>query len=135
MKIENDPPVQPEEGAVVIDLAGRRIARGFTRGRGCRHRHLTYDQRERRIWCQDCNRTVEPFDAFMVVAEGFDDMVRDARRLKREAEDALAKTIHLRAAQAIEKLWRGRKHDPCCPACGSALTPEAMLKAPIKRRE
>ena len=38
----------------------------------CRHRKMVYDERERRIWCSDCETEVEPFDAFMHLVQVFD---------------------------------------------------------------
>lgn len=120
-------PKTPEErmSADVIDLAGVRVHRGYTPGGGyCQHAKLTYSQQERRIWCEDCKRTVEGFDAFMVLVRNFGAMVRHAQAEQRRLDDACAKHSHLIATRQVEKAWRGKTFAILCPHCNGGILPE-----------
>jgi hypothetical protein len=69
-------PIEPQEylyGVKVVQIEDLRVARGLTRRpfSSCRHKSLTYDDKERRIWCRDCETEVEAFDAFVGLVEVF----------------------------------------------------------------
>lgn len=125
----SDEPLTPDErvapfAAEVIDLADVRIRWGRTkpsdRIRPCDHNNLTYNDTERRVWCEDCERTLDGFDAFRSLVESFSKMERAARDKLKKANDALAKTIRRRAAQELSRVWSGRML-PCCPHCRRGL--------------
>lgn len=110
--------------APVVDLAGIRLRRGFSAGGIlCLHRRLTYSTQERRVWCEDCKRSVDSFDAFMLLTRGFEAMVRDAQRLQRAAQEAHDAKLHLIAAREVEGIWRGRRAVKC-PHCRRGILPE-----------
>lgn len=117
-------------GAPVIDLAEVRIKRGFSDlkvGRPCEHKRLMYSTTERRVWCEDCSRTIDGFDAFMTVTNHFHAMELAAREKLRRAKDAEALTISLRAAKVFDKAWRGNQMAVSCPHCRTGLLPEDFL--------
>jgi hypothetical protein len=130
-----DEPIIPREdatpySAVVIDLAGIRIQWGMPKykpGGACPHRSLTYSQNERRVWCRDCERTIDNFDAFMVFVHGFQDMERDAKTKIEKADDALKATINRRAAKQIDRAWSGHGMAILCPHCDGGLLPEDFV--------
>lgn len=110
--------------APVIDLAGVRVSRGHTPGgHSCQHANLAYAPHERRVYCQDCKRTVEAFDAFMTLVRNFDAMVRRAQAVQREADEARSAHLHLIAAREAESIWRGRRA-VTCPHCRGGILPE-----------
>lgn len=111
----------------VIDLAGVRIrsGRSTTRfGEKCGHMRMTYDQSERRVWCEDCNRTVDSFDAFDVLVKHLAEMERAAKDKLYRANEAIQTSIVSLATKALDRVWRGRRMAPCCPHCRVALLPE-----------
>ena len=113
-------------GVKVVDIGDYRVARGFSRRAfsTCPHRNMAYDSSERRIWCKDCERDVEPFDAFtMIVGQLHTAHLRLEQR-KREIEDAEKHSLRSLAAKAVDKVWRKRGMVPACPACGHGLLPE-----------
>lgn len=117
-------------GQPVIDLAEVRIKRGNASsrfGRACQHKALIYSQDERRIWCEDCERTIDSFDAFMVVVGQFHPMVNAAKRSLERAREAEGFTISLRAAKVFDRAWRGNQMAVCCPHCRTGLLPEDFL--------
>lgn len=64
-----DEPIEDQNylsGLTVIDIGDIRVSRGMTRRpvSSCGHRRMAYDPKERRIWCKDCEKDVDPFDAF-----------------------------------------------------------------------
>lgn len=129
---EGDDPIEPCESeghyvAEVIDLAGIRVQWGLPKVRAphaCRHVNLTYSSEQRRVWCKDCERTIENFDAFMVLVNGHREMVADARHKSAQAAVAMTATIHRRATKAIDRIWSGHVMAICCPHCQGGLLPE-----------
>jgi hypothetical protein len=128
-----DPPLEVLETqgcyvATVIDLAGVRLQRGVTdyklRTEKCKHKKMIYCATERRIWCEDCSRTIEHFEAFMVLVDHHAEMIRQSNSLFARAKEALTATIRTRAAKELDKVWGGRNMVPCCPHCRRGLLPE-----------
>lgn len=124
-----DPPIVPQDfpdGPTIVDIGEIRVQRGLSRRpfTVCPHRGLTYDRKERRIWCKDCERDIEAFDAFELLVSNYDAAVKDAE--SRLAKAKAAEETHLisRAAQAIDKAWRSKSSVPACPHCGYGLFPE-----------
>lgn len=126
---DKDPPITPADfisGVKVIDFGEARIARGYTRRpySSCKHLNLVYDTQERRVWCEDCERNVDPFDAFKILVENYAAAEGKVNRLKQEATEAAKFSIRSRAAKAIDDIWRKRRMVPCCPHCTGPLLPE-----------
>jgi ribosomal protein S27E len=129
---DSDPPLIVRDdmtpfGAQVIDLANVRIQFGVPdpkRGRPCDHLNLLYSTAERRVWCEDCTRTIDNFDAFMVFTKYFREMEAAARAKMAVAKQAEAATINRRAAKVIDSAWSGHQMAVCCPRCGGGLLPE-----------
>lgn len=143
---EKDPPIEAQNflgGVRVIDFGDIRVARGLSRRpyTGCKHHNLVYDNKERRVWCKDCERDIEPFDAFLSLVENFHAAFGAFERMKQEAEKARAHNIHLIACKELERAWRGRTMAVGCPHCRAGLLPEdfkrggiSMCSAEIERQ-
>ncbi len=128
----SDTPIEPQDytcGLKVADIGDIRVARGQTRRprSSCRHRHMVYDKAERRVWCEDCESEVEPFDALMLIAEQMDGHVKRLQRREREVREAEQFAIRSRAAKKLDEYWRGRSVVPLCPHCSEALLPEDVI--------
>ena len=127
-----DHPIKPRVDAKphvaeVIDLDGVRIQWGLPETRyneRCGHTSLVYSQEERRVWCEDCNRTIENFEAFMVFVHNFQRIEQAASYKMAKADAAMKATIHRRATKAIDKAWSGRVGAISCPHCKGGLLPE-----------
>lgn len=125
---KRDPPIENPGfvgGVNVVDIGDLRVARGFSRRpySACRHLRQTYDSQERRIWCQDCERTIETFDAYTVLVEHIDTAIRSLDRRTAEVAEAEKFSLRALATKALDKVWRGRMI-PACPQCGGGLFPE-----------
>lgn len=125
----NDPPIVEQDflyGVKVIDIGDYRVARGFTRraSSGCPHHSLVYDNQERRIWCKDCEKDVEPFDAFKGIAENFSKQTSILQRRENKINEAEQHNLISLAAKVIDEAWRRKKMIPCCPHCNAGLMPE-----------
>lgn len=123
------PPILPQDylyGVKVVDIGDLRVARGMTRRphSTCRHVQLIYDEKERRVWCEDCETDVEPFDAFVGLIQRFDAFEKKAAEL-RSLENL---TIVSRAAKALDKIYRGHAMAPCCPHCNRGILPEDVVR-------
>ena len=128
-KETRDPPIDERRyliGLSVVDIGDYRVSRGQTRRpfAGCVHRRVTYDSQERRIWCRDCERDVDPFDAFVGLARSFHRAVSDLNRRRDELDQAERYHVRSLAAKAIDKAWRARRTVPACPHCRHGLFPE-----------
>lgn len=113
-------------GVTVVDIGDIRVSRGLTRRphSSCRHRRMSYDPKERRIWCRDCEKDVDAFDAFMKLTEQYHSAyshLKDEQTKLAEAQQFQCRSI---AAKAIDKAWRSRKMVPACPHCSNGLFPE-----------
>ncbi len=124
-----DDPLVPLEGEV-IDLADVILKRGRPPlfAKSCGHKHLIYSTTERRIWCKDCSRTVDGFDAFMVLVDQWGAATKDIERRRREVDEASKHVLISRAAKAVDEIWRGRSMAPCCPSCQRGLLPEDFTR-------
>lgn len=129
-------------GAAVIDLAEVRIRFGISDrkvGRPCEHRNLIYSREERRVWCEDCTRTIENFEAFMIFTEHFQKMERAVRGKQHLVDKALTATVTRRATKVIDRAWSGNQMAICCPHCRAGLLPEdfenglSQISAEIER--
>jgi ribosomal protein S27E len=125
-------PYVPRDGdtrpiATVVDLAGVKLrwgARDHKAPRPCEHLSLVYNQTERRVWCEDCNATVEGFDAFMTITKHFERMMSDAQHKSRTASEALRHSARLRATKELDRTWSGNVMAVACPHCRGGLLPE-----------
>lgn len=123
------PPIEPQDygfGVKVIDFGDARVARGLSRRpySACRHRQLVYDDKERRIWCKDCEHNVEHFEAFKVLVENSHAFISHITRREREVAEAEQQALHLIATKNLEKTWRGRTMAVACPHCRGGLLPD-----------
>lgn len=121
-------PIVPQDflyGSTVVDIGDLRVARGLTRRpiSTCKHSRLVYDQTERRVYCEDCERDIEPFDAFLQLVERHHHLQAKAERIRREAEH----TITSRAAKRMDEAWRSHKMAPCCPHCKAVILPQDVV--------
>lgn len=124
-----DPPIEAQDylyGVKVVDIGDIRVARGMTRRpfSGCKHRPLMYDHQERRIWCKDCETTIEAFDAFELLVEQFNAAANHHQRLMDEVEKAREHNMVRIAAKKMDEHWRRRNTVPACPHCRTGLLPE-----------
>jgi len=129
------PPIEPLEylsGVKVVDIGDLRVARGKSRRphSSCGHAKLHYDTAERRIWCPDCERDVEAFDAFTQLVTWFARAKENHDRREARIKDAETFQIRSLAAKEIDKAWRSRTMVPACPHCRHGLFPEDFKNGP-----
>lgn len=128
----SDAPIEPQEylyGVKVVQIEDLRVARGLTRcpGSSCKHKKLVYDDKERRVWCSDCEAEVEPFDAFVGIVEVFSAGMNSLKRRRSELDEAEKFQIRSRAAKVMDEAWRSTKMAPLCPHCMTAILPEDVI--------
>lgn len=127
--MSDNPPIEPLDylhGVKVVDIGDLRVARGMSRRPVslCSHRQLRYDERERRVWCADCESDVEPFDAFTGIVQRFAGAAKDIARRQDAVKAAEETALFSRAAKAIDEIWRRKKVVPACPHCRRGILPE-----------
>lgn len=113
-------------GVTVVDIGDIRVSRGMTRrpASSCRHARLSYDPRERRIWCRDCEEDVEAFDAFEMIARQCSAALDDIARRKARLDELEAFQARSLAVKELDKAWRKKDMIPACPSCHQGLFPE-----------
>lgn len=126
---DRDPPIEAPGfigGVTIIDIGDVRVSRGLTRRHwsSCPHRRMLYDMNERRIWCSDCEREVEPFDAFKMLVEQFDSAQKAIKRREDAVVSAETFKVRMLATKALDEAWRSQTMVPACPHCGFGLFPE-----------
>ncbi len=131
----SDEPIEEQAylyGVTVVDIGDIRVARGLTRRpySSCKHRRLRYDPKERRVWCSDCEKDVDSFDAFVLIAEQAHSAFADIKARYKRLEEAEAFQARLVATKTIEKAWRSHSMVPACPSCGNGLFPEDFRASP-----
>jgi hypothetical protein len=114
-------------GRPVIDFETIRIQAGRTpfksREKVCQHNSLVYNDSERRVWCQDCRTTVDPYDAFMRIVMQWHHIQGAINGKLATAKEAMDATLVRRSAKNLDRSW-GRKMAPNCPHCKNGLLPE-----------
>lgn len=133
MSDKKDPPIIEQEylyGLKVVDIGDIRVARGLSRRphSSCKHRAMAYDQKERRIWCKDCETDVEPFDAFLIICEHFSQAADRLERERKEINEAKDHNIIRIAAKQMDEHFRRKKMVPACPHCHAGIFPEDVAK-------
>ncbi|MBF6615544.1 MAG: hypothetical protein ITG07_02340 [Candidimonas sp.] len=128
----SDAPIEPHEylyGVKVVQIEDLRVARGLTRRpqSSCRHKKLVYDDKERRIWCSDCETEVEPFDAFTGLVQRMDAHLKKLQHREQAVKEAEAFALRSRAAKVMDEAWRSTKMAPLCPHCKSAILPDDVV--------
>lgn len=110
----------------IIDIGYLRIARGYTRRpvMTCAHHRLVIDDKERRLWCQDCEKEVDAFDFLRAFMRNY--QLARIRFLKESEElnEARKFSARLIATRVMEKAWRKRSSVPVCPHCHHGIHPE-----------
>jgi hypothetical protein len=130
-----DEPIEGENyrfGVTVVDIGDIRVSRGLTRrpSSSCRHKQLRYDPRERRIWCADCEKDVDSFDAFKLLTEQYHSALEGLKQRQARLVEAEMFQVRLIATKTIEKAWRSKSMVPACPSCQNGLFPEDFKREP-----
>ncbi|MGE4335843.1 MAG: hypothetical protein AB7E55_07700 [Pigmentiphaga sp.] len=133
----SDAPIEPQDytwGVKVVDIGDIRVARGMTRrpASTCNHRHQVYDDKERRIWCSDCESELEPFDAYMRLVETMDSHIKNLQRREQQVKEAEQHVARSRAVKVMDEAWRSTTMAPLCPHCNAAILPEDVARGVAK---
>lgn len=133
----SDAPIEPQEytyGVKVVDIGDIRVARGMTRrpiGQ-CSHRHQVYDDKERRVWCSDCETEIEPFDAYMRLVEMMDGHIKKLQAREKQVAEAESHALRSRASKVMDEAWRSLTTAPLCPHCDEAILPGDVARGVAK---
>jgi Zn finger protein HypA/HybF involved in hydrogenase expression len=128
----SDAPIEPQDylyGVKVVDIGDIRVSRGMTRRphSSCGHRQQVYDDKERRIWCKDCETELEPFDAYICLVSVMDGHIKTLKRREEQVKSAEAFSLRSRAAKRMDEYWRSHTMAPMCPHCDGAILPDDVV--------
>jgi len=92
----------------------------------CKHKHIAYSPTDEEIICEDCNKVIQPFKAFMLLVDRYRDAYDSLQRRLDEIKELEARADKglLIATKRINEAWRSRSMVPACPHCGEAILPE-----------
>ena len=113
----DDHPIEPQDfvsGVKVIDIGDIRVSRGLSRHRyeSCQHKNTVYDEKERRIYCQDCEKGIHPFDAFVKIVKWHAQAVAKINSERKQVDESLEFSIRSRAAKNIDIGVESKKYMP-----------------------
>jgi len=103
----------------IIDIGEFRFER--KRQDWCDHKKLFYDSSGRTVQCQDCMAFIEPFQAFLNIANQIGRANDEINKQRDELRLAKEKEISLLSAKKVEKAWRSHSMVPICPHCHEAI--------------
>ncbi|MCA8447568.1 MULTISPECIES: hypothetical protein [Burkholderia cepacia complex] len=95
----------------------------FGKDAGCKHLNLTMDDEGDIVTCDDCGKQVSAFWALKMLSEYYQKAMGKLARREQVQSEVEQRTIHLKAAQAVEKAWRSRTMVPTCPHCNEGISP------------
>jgi len=121
-------------GVNVIDFGDVRVMRGRTRREysTCEHRALSYDPVERRVWCRDCEKEIDNFDAVLSLINNYHKAYKYLEKQTDEVLEAQQYNIKRIATKRLDKSWQSRTTVPCCPHCKTGLLPGDFTDVKIK---
>lgn len=125
---DKDPPIVEQDwiaGIRVVDFGNYRVARGLSRRptTSCKHNNVVYDEKERRIWCKDCETTIEPFDAYIRILNSYNSAVAVLNYRENKILELENYNLVRIASKNIDQAWRKKESIPCCPNCARGLLP------------
>lgn len=113
----------------VVSLDDFRLTRGV-RKRSCKHNKLIYCARNRTIHCEECGSSVDPFEAFITLANHFHDIETRHKDKLASIEALISANLHRIAARNLDKEWSRKNWAVACPVCGNGLIPEDFNPVP-----
>lgn len=125
---QNSTPFGEKVNVLEIDNFRVKFGRPKRKHSDCSHNSLIYNTADRRIWCEDCETTIDNFSAFMRIRDIWASADDEIRRREQAVQEAEKHAILSRAAKAVDKAFRQRGHVPVCPHCSHALLPEDVLR-------
>lgn len=69
------------------------------------------------VTCDQCGRQISAMYALSLLVDEWDRSMSKLQASQAQHTAELAKGVHLRAAQRVEKAWRSRTMAPVCPHC------------------
>ena len=125
----------------VVDFGAYRL---MAKAGSCTHRRAEIDPEGGTLKCMDCGDALAPFVFLVSMMERrkavLDAIEHQRLRIGELFQKVRAYRPHLRAAKAMEELWRA-KLAPCCPHCRRPILTEdvtdqglAAMSAELERR-
>lgn len=87
----------------------------------CSHLKISYSNDDMSIECEDCEATIEPFKAFMMLVYRYKMVCSRIHAKENELNFLLTKNLHLKAARRACDAWASRSLVPACPHCNEAI--------------
>ena len=109
----------------VIDIEELRFTRDkrIVRPREeCEHKHMTMDDHGQFVRCDDCKVQLSPFWVLSRMLDQYERALSKIAGREQRQSEAERRTVHLRAAQVVERAWRSHTTVPTCPHCGAQDT-------------
>lgn len=111
----------------IVSLDQVRISRGLEKICKCDDRKFVIDTSNRRVTCNSCGATVDPYDAMLELANNRQEHVKQMERLLEQRKQIVNYNPHLVVIKKLEKQYRGRKMIPNCPRCSEPFYLEELV--------
>jgi hypothetical protein len=101
---------------------------------GCKHLHFTVDTQGDIVTCDDCGKQISGVYGLSLLVESYNREMNRLQRRLAEQKTVEQHTVHLKAARAVDRAWKG-KMVPACPHCGSGILATDGLGSTLLNKE
>jgi hypothetical protein len=112
----------------LVSLDQVRISRGLEKICKCDNRKFVIDTSNRRVTCNGCGATVDPYEAMLELAFNREKHMNELERLYEQRKQIVNYKPHLVVIKTLEKQYRGRKMIPNCPRCSEPFYLEELTR-------
>lgn len=104
----------------IIQLDAVRIERHKPRKCTCKIRKFTLDTENREVVCS-CGLTVDPFEAILYLAEHYERVNEDHRRMSEQRQEWAKEKPWSKLFKGLERMYQRGDMAPICPKCEQAF--------------
>lgn len=118
----------PVDPSAVVSMEGWRLRRSreAAKENPCAHERYTLDVEHGTVNCAECDAPVSAFFALKKIAFHESQAFIKLQSMKTEIAEISGRRSWLKAVQALNRMWRGKKMLPCCPHCNKGLFAEDL---------
>lgn len=112
----------------IVSLDQVRINSGLKKICKCNNRKFVIDTSNRRVICNSCGATIDPYEAMLELANNRQEHVKQMEKLLEQRKQIVNYKPHLVVIKKLEKQYRGRKMIPSCPRCSEPFYLEELVR-------
>lgn len=106
----------------IFDIETLKIKHNMRKICNCENPQYDVDTNNRAVWCRKCGAWIDPFEAILDIAQNFERLEDDTKRLLEQRRQIENYKPHLVLFKRLESEYRRSKDMlPICPTCGQAF--------------